>query len=59
MLWTSVFAGLKGLAVVGGGLRQRAWDLQPGELRHPPFMHEQVVVIDRLEAWSCPHRFRR
>jgi hypothetical protein len=54
--------------VASGGLGQRPWDPQPGELCHPPFMHEQVVaVIDRLMAClavagsivgaSCPAGF--
>jgi hypothetical protein len=58
MPWTSVFAGLKGLGVVGG-LGQRPWDPQPGELCHPPLVYEQVVVVDRLMAWSCRRRFHR
>jgi hypothetical protein len=45
--------------VVGDGLGQRPRDPQPGELCHPPFMHEQVVVVDRLMAWSCLRRFHR
>ena len=38
---------------------RRPWDPQPGEPCHPPFMHEQVVVVDRLMAWSCRCRFHR
>lgn len=45
--------------VIGGGLGQRPRDPQPGELPYPPFMHEQVVVVDRLKAWSCLRRFHR
>jgi hypothetical protein len=40
--------------VVGGGLGQRPWDPQQGELCHPPFMHEH-----RLMAWSGRLRFHR
>ena len=39
--------------VVGGSLGQRPRDPQPGELGHAPFVHQQVVVIDRFVAWSC------
>jgi hypothetical protein len=45
--------------VAGHGLGQRLRDLQPDELCHPPFMHEQVVLVDRLMAWSCGRRFHR
>ena len=34
-------------------------DPQPGEPCHPPFMRGQVVVVDRLMAWSCRRRFHR
>jgi hypothetical protein len=35
---------------VGDDMGQRPRDPQPGELCHPPFMHEQVVVVDRFMA---------
>ena len=45
------------VVMVGGGLGQQPWDPKPGELYHPPLVHQQILVVDRLMAWSCECRF--
>jgi len=37
--------------VVCDRMSQRPRDPEPGESRHPPFVHE-IIVIDGLVAWS-------
>src|SRR5262249_18368282 len=45
--------------VVGGCLGKRPWDPQPSELRHPPLVHQQVLVVDRPVACCCRRWFHR